>query len=326
MGFSRENYRRIKREYEGKALRAQEAAENRKKELGIIHPDVKELDDRLVLTGLEIFEATVRYKGTRLDEELADIRARNEALLKKRVALLEKYGYSPSYTDVKYECELCSDSGFVGINMCSCMKKSLILAGYESSGIGSLIRTKTFDNFDPELQGDKEAAENAALIKSVLKTYSEGFDNGAPGLLLIGQTGLGKTHLSAAVAGAVIKRGFDVVYETAQNLFSDFEFERFNRPYNQASEIESRTERYFDCDLLIIDDLGTELSNQFTVSCLYNVINTRLNRGKTIIINTNLTRDELRKRYQDRITSRLFGELKPIMFIGKDTRDIMLDR
>ena len=131
---------------------------------------------------------------------------------------------------------------------------------------------------------------------------------------------MGKTHLSTALAGEIIGRGYDVVFETAQNLFSDFEFERFNRPYNSVADEENRTEKFFDCDLLIIDDLGTEMSNQFTVSCLYNVINTRLNKGKTMIINTNLTRDELNKRYQDRITSRLFGEFNPIIFYGQDVR------
>lgn len=320
MGFSRENYRRIKHEYEGKALRAQEAAENRKKELGLRFPIVKELDEKLSLTGLRIYEASLRYKGARLEEELSKIKAENTALLKKRAEFLEENGIPADYSDVKYECEICSDNGFVGIDMCVCMKKRLIFAGYESSGIGALIRTKTFDNFNPSLQKDVRASESLSFYKDILKKYAATFEEGAQSLLFIGQTGLGKTHLSTALAGEIIGRGYDVVFETAQNMFSDFEFERFNRPYNSGADDESRIEKYFDCDLLIIDDLGTEMSNQFTVSCLYNVINTRLNRGKTIIINTNLTRDELNKRYQDRIASRLFGEFNPIMFFGHDVR------
>ena len=123
----------------------------------------------------------------------------------------------------------------------------------------------------------------------------------------------------------MIDRGFDAVCETAQNVFSDFEFERFNRPYGSGDSEPLRTGKYFDCDLLIIDDLGTEMTNQFTVSCLYNLINTRLNHGRPMIINTNLSRDELRKRYADRITSRLFGEFCPLRFIGKDVRELKLD-
>ena len=325
MGFSRENYRRIKREYEGKALRAQEEAQNKRRELGIRYPDIKEIDDLLSMTGLKIFEATVRYKDERLENELSKIKGESDALLQKRALLMERYGVPSDYTDVKYECKECSDSGFIGINMCRCMKEKLVLAGYESSGIGTLIRTKTFENFDPDLQKDKNASSNAAMISAFCKKYAESYENGASNLLFIGGTGLGKTHLSAAITGKVIARGYDVVCETAQNLFSDFEYERFGRSYNRDENEENRTDRYFDCDLLIIDDLGTEMTNQFTVSCLYNIINSRLNKGKTVIINTNLTRDDLKKRYSDRITSRLFGEFLPVMFMGRDMRELKLD-
>lgn len=325
MGFNKDNYRRIKREYEGKALEAQEAALNRKRELALKHPDIKEIDERLSSTGLKIFEATVRMKGEALEREISRLKDENTALAEKRRALLEKYGYSSDYTDVKYECNDCSDSGFVGLYMCKCMKKKLIMAGYESSGIGSLIRTKTFDNYDPCYQKDERAVSNGKMVASYCRKYAEEFADGSPNLLFIGGTGLGKTHLSAAITGAVIGRGYDVVCETAQNLFSDFEYERFNRPYNRDENEPDRTARYFECDLLIIDDLGTEMANQFTVSCLYNIINTRLNKGRSVIINTNLTRDELKKRYSDRITSRLFGEFLPIIFVGRDMRELKLD-
>ena len=211
--------------------------------------------------------------------------------------------------------------------MCRCMREKLIAAGYESSGIGSLIKTKTFDNFDLSYQKhDPQAYEVLAANYEICKSYAEGFEcPGGKNLLLMGNTGLGKTHLSTAIAGRVIGRGFDAVCETAQNVFSDFEFERFNRPYGSADSEPVRTGKYFECDLLIIDDLGTEMTNQFTVSCLYNLINTRLNHGRPMIINTNLSRDELRKRYADRITSRLFGEFCPLRFIGKDVRELKLD-
>ncbi len=325
MGFNRENYKKIKHEYEGKALRAQEAALIRKRELGMRFPEIKEVDDALSQTGLRIFEATVRYKGEKLESEISAIKEENSALLKARADLLEKYGIPRDYSDVKYECTECSDSGFVGINMCKCMKSKLVMAGYESSGIGSLINTKTFDNYVPTYQKDKSAVENAEMIVTFCRHYAENFGEKTQNLLFIGGTGLGKTHLSAAITGSVVRRGYDVVCETAQNLFSDFEYERFGRGYNRDENEEKRTDRYFDCDLLIIDDLGTEMGNTFTVSCLYNIINSRLNKGKAVIINTNLTRDDLRKRYDERITSRLFGEFLPIMFIGRDMRELKLD-
>ncbi len=327
MGFNKENYRRIKRDYDGKNLRAKEDAERRREELHGKIPELKDIDDTLGLTGLKILEASSKYSGQKLEKAILKLKKQNDELLRDRIECLEYHGYPADYSDVRYECSDCQDTGFVGIKMCKCMKEKLILAGYESSGIGSLINQKTFENFDPSYQkNDPRALKNNTAVYEFCKKYAEAFsENGSPNLLFIGATGLGKTHLSTAIAGRVISRGFDAVCETAQNFFSDFEYERFNRPYGSFDQNEeSKTDKYFNCDLLIIDDLGTELTNQFTVSCLYNIINTRLNRGRSMIINTNLTRDELNKRYADRITSRLFGEFSPMMFLGKDMREIML--
>ena len=131
--------------------------------------------------------------------------------------------------------------------------------------------------------------------------------------MLVGGTGLGKTHLSTSVAKTVIERGYDVLYVCAIDMFADFEQKQFGNG-------EDNTRRYFDCDLLIIDDLGTELTNQFTVSCLYNVINSRINSAKSTFINTNLSKKEIETKYAERITSRLFGEYYPLVFTGVDVR------
>jgi DNA replication protein DnaC len=136
--------------------------------------------------------------------------------------------------------------------------------------------------------------------------------------LLLGNTGLGKTHLSTAIARKVIERGYDVYYNSAVGMLSDFEYRRFGNGI--AAEMTDDTARYVDCDLLIIDDLGTEVVNQFTLSCIYYVINTRLNLQKPMIINTNLSPAELRKVYTDRISSRLMGEFAVIPFYGTDIR------
>ena len=136
---------------------------------------------------------------------------------------------------------------------------------------------------------------------------------------MMGDTGLGKTHISSAIGGIVAKKGNDVYYTGAVDMLADFESERFG--YDRYDEQASVTDKYFSCDLLIIDDLGTELINQFTTSSLYNLINSRLVRKKATIINTNFTRDELRKKYQDRITSRIFGEYTVLPFLGTDIRE-----
>lgn len=154
---------------------------------------------------------------------------------------------------------------------------------------------------------------------SLAYRYANGFEAGSSGnLLLMGGTGLGKTHLCSAMARVIIERGYDVYYTGAQGMISDFERERFGNSasYGGGEEIG----RYFDCDLLIIDDLGTEVTNQFTVACLFNIINTRLSSGRSTIINTNLTPSELQSRYTDRIVSRLLGEYRMLRFVGIDVR------
>ena len=324
MGFNRENYRRIKREYETKNLKAKEKARDRANELHVRFPEIRDIDDALEKTGMKILEASLNFSGNKLDECIAGLKQETEDLRNARNACLEFYNIPIDYSDVKYECPECRDSGFVGIKMCRCMKEKLILAGYESSGIGSLILSKTFDNFNPDLQSEsKEALDRLNKIYNFCKKYAETFsEKDSKNLIFIGPTGLGKTHLSTAIAGKVISLGVDVVCETAPNLFSDFEYERFNRPYGTAGNEQKKTDRYFECDLLIIDDLGAEMTNQFTVSCLFNLINTRINQGKKMIINTNLTDSELKNRYEDRITSRLFGEFFPLVFVGKDARQI----
>ena len=133
----------------------------------------------------------------------------------------------------------------------------------------------------------------------------------------MGGTGLGKTHLSSAVAKRVIERGYDVFYTGAVDLFSQFEYQRFKSYYQDENET---VQRYFDCDLLIIDDLGTELINQFSVSTLYNLINSRISRKKPVIVSTNLSKNDIMQKYTDRITSRMFGEYIILPFVGEDIR------
>jgi DNA replication protein DnaC len=135
---------------------------------------------------------------------------------------------------------------------------------------------------------------------------------------LIGKTGTGKTHVSTAIAREIIDMGYDVIYDTVQNIISDFEDDRFRRGYNND---ELKSEKYLECDLLIIDDLGTEFTNQITLSCIYNILNTRNNKGLATIVSTNLLPDELAKKYEDRIYSRIVGAGTTVLpFVGRDRR------
>jgi len=327
MSYNKENYIRLKRQFAERSAAAEHTADARRAELHAAIPELKGMDDAQSAIGLRMFKLAMELSGDALDEAMKKLERETEQLAADRAALLEAHGYPADYDRIKYECPTCMDTGFVGTKMCACFKRALILAGYESSGIAGLIRTQSFETFDPSCQrSDPKSYELMRLNLSVCRNYAETFNPATScNLLLIGATGLGKTHLSTAIAKEVIERGFDVVYDTAQNVLADFEYERFGRPYGEGDENDPpRTAKYFECELLIIDDLGTELSNQFTVSCLYNIINTRVNKRLPTIINTNLGRDELRRRYADRITSRLFGEFRPLLFTGTDVRTLKL--
>jgi DNA replication protein DnaC len=275
---------------------------------------VKEIDIALSRTALEIMSAISNGKEN-AEEALARVRTRNASLMEKRGALLKAAGYPEDYTDVRYDCEKCGDSGYVDGKMCECMKRELVMAGYESSGLGKLISKQSFENFSLEYYKTGGANyKHMEFYFSSLRSFAENFSADTyKNFLLIGGTGLGKTHLSTAVAKAVIERGFDVLYVSAIDMFADFEQKQFGNG-------EDNTRRYFDCDLLIIDDLGTELTNQFTVSCLYNVINSRINAARSTFINTNLSQKDIETKYAERITSRIFGEYYPLAFKGIDVR------
>ncbi len=319
MGYNKENYARIRQEFQGKNLRAKEAAEARCAELHKNNPELEKIDKLLSATGMNILcEAAKGSEG--LDKRIERLKLENQELLAAREAYLASIGYPADYTSVKYDCTTCSDTGFTGTKMCECMRRELIAAGYESAGLSKLIKTQSFDTFSLDYYKDTPgAAQNMGNVVELCKNYANNFDSSkGECLLLAGKAGLGKTHLSTAIAKVIIERGFDVVYETAQNILADFEYERFTRTYSDTSA--PRTDKYFECDLLIIDDLGTEVANQFTVACLYNIINTRLNAGKAMLINTNLSQKEITDRYGERINSRLFGEFMGLRFAGKDIR------
>jgi DNA replication protein DnaC len=322
MGFNRENYARIKQEYEGKYLRAQNDAQLRRAEVHAAIPEVKMIDRELSLTGIEIFRATVLGDKSAVEA----VNQKNRELLMRRAALLTGGGFAPDYTEVKYECADCGDTGVIDNRMCHCMKKKLIEAGMESSGMADLIKRQSFDNFKLDYYKKSESDyKRMSTIYLALKKYAEDFaPETSQSIAMFGNTGLGKTHLSSAIAGVVIEKGNDVYYTSAMNMFADFEQKRFGA--SAGYDVSGDVSQYFTCDLLIIDDIGTEMANQFTVSCLYNVINTRLNRKKPTILSTNLTQDEFRKRYWDRISSRVFGEYLPLPFVGEDIRRQSINR
>ncbi len=314
MAYNRDNYVKLKAEYEQKNLAAKNAAEARIAEVSFAHPDIAAIDRELSLTGVRILKAAGSDNSA---DEMEALKSRIKALREKKTALLVSYGYPSDYLDVKYECTECSDTGYAGSSMCKCFKRALVLAGYESSGIGALIRRQSFDNFSLSYySGDANSLEQMKRNFEIVRSYARGFGSDASrNLLMIGGTGVGKTHMSSALAKEIIDRGYDVLYESAPNIFFELEQERFARDGEQR-----KSDRYYTAELLIIDDLGTESVTQYSVACLYNILNTRINKGMSTVINTNLMPDALYKKYSDRIASRLLGEYTVLHFVGTDIR------
>lgn len=307
---------KIRESFATKHLAAENEADARRRELWHTVDGLKEIDMRLSATGPRLLAVALKQSEETTDQ----IRAEVEELNNRRRGLLEAYGYPADYTDPRYECSLCQDSGYVGGKMCSCLRRELIMAGYEFSGITKMMQSQTFDSFSLDYYRENDKVfRNMRMVYNTMKGYAENFNPlTAPNLVLFGGTGLGKTHLSTALAKSVIEKGYDVIYTGAIGMLSDFEMYRFE----DSSGIESGydRDRYMECDLLIIDDLGTEINNQFTLSCLYNVINSRGNLQRPTVISTNLMQNEFMERYSERITSRVLGEYLPLIFTGKDVR------
>lgn len=324
MGYSQELFAKVRGEFAEKRQNALKTASDRRKELHLKCPEIVRIDQELAKTGTLIMEEIAKGREG-LEERLETIRLDNLELQEQREACLRFYGYPEAYDTPEYDCALCKDNGYIGTKMCTCMKQELNRQGLIRAGLDELFRTQRFETFDLEYyRYDPRIFNLVSSYKSYAMSYAQNFSTATrENIFMCGGTGLGKTHLSTAIAGSVIERGYDVVYESAPNLLSAFEAERFGRQYNGGTQ---DTNRFFACDLLIIDDLGAEMTNSFTVGCLYNLINTRIVSKKPMIISTNLSSEELRTRYTDRIASRLFGEFVLMRFEGRDIRMQKLGR
>ena len=253
MSYNNENYYKLREEYAEKPLRAIERADARKTELRQKVEGYAELDNILAATASRIMGAAMEGREG-LDARIAKIKRETAETRDAMQILLKSAGYPADYADVHYECTACGDTGFIGTKMCACFRRALTLRGYESAGVARLIATQSFDTFsldyykrDPQVYTRMQ--HNFEAARSFAQHFSP---KTSPSLLFLGGTGLGKTHLSSAIAKEVIDRGFDVLYDSAMHVFAAFENARF---HGGADD----TDRYLTVELLILDDLGTEL-------------------------------------------------------------------
>ncbi|MBO7737432.1 MAG: ATP-binding protein [Clostridia bacterium] len=276
------------------------------------YPDIAEIDKELSLVSSRIVSA---MRSENCEEEINRIKERNLYLQSVRKEKLLSYGIPEDYDTPVFSCPVCGDTGYDGKTFCSCVIKMCAVDAYLSSGLGKALLDQTFENFSLKYYGGKSRDDMSDVLDTCID-FAQNFGTGA-NLLLTGGTGLGKTHLSSAIAQKVIDKGYTVVYESAQTVFDSYESVRFGRGNDN-------TDKYITCDLLIIDDLGTEFSTQYTAAVLYQLVNQRLVNGKSLILSTNLGGKELLKRYGDRIYSRLLGSFDTCVFSGNDIRLIKL--
>lgn len=291
-------------------------------------PEIRQIDG--AIRGL--MRDLVAMAMGRKDRTGPELEADSLALQQRRRDLLVKNGWSEDYLDPIYHCALCRDTGFVtGGAMCECLKR--LYKQEQTAELAPLLKNgeETFANFRLDYyssiapEGQVAPRRQMERIFAACKQYAEGFGENSPNLLFTGAPGLGKTYLSAAIARVVAEKGFSVAYDTAAGLLSVFEREKFGRD-DEQSDAASRVRQLLSCDLLILDDLGTEMATAFTQSALYNLIDGRLRAGKKTVISTNLNPDELTGRYGPQLGSRLNGEYLRLEFLGRDIRALRKER
>ena len=326
MGYEQSVLRRATARLEAQRKAREEAQERLRSEIYAKLPRVAAIDRELRRTITQIIAASLR-DGSDPVPAIGVIRDKNLSLQAEKAALLTEHGYPADALDDKPACPKCSDTGWVGANMCACLKA--LCTEEQIRELSKLLDLgeQSFDSFSLDYYSplpwpgeSLSPRENMEFIFDVCSSYARKFGRFYfRNLFLTGAPGLGKTFLSACIARVVSEDGFSVVYDTAGHVFSQFESAKFRRDDDGDTAGED-VERCMNCDLLILDDLGSELSTPFVQSALYTLINTRLTADKRTVISSNLTMDQVRARYTPQIASRLEGEYRVLPFYGEDIR------
>ena len=296
-------------------------------------PRLAELDRRIQGTMAGLVAAALR-RGDDPVQAVRAVREENRKLRQERAVLLGAMGLPEDALDDKPACPLCRDTGWQGANMCQCLKQ--LCAQEQIKELSKLLSLgeQSFDTFRMDYYSQTPYPSrgispwsNMELVYDVCLNYATKFGRFAiKNLFLSGPPGLGKTFLSACIARTVSENGFSVVYDTAGNVFAQFEAQKFLRDRPDGLEARDETRRCLNCDLLILDDLGSELTTQLTQSALYELVNTRLVANKHTIISSNLTMSDVAQRYAPQIVSRLDGEYHVLPFFGDDIRLLRKNR
>lgn len=292
----------------------------RVEEISKLHPEIIELDKKIGKLSAKISLIAIR-KSVNKDKEMASLRDLIDDLRTQQYELLMAHGYAPNYLTLHYHCEKCRDTGYIETKKCSCYNKNLVDIYYKKSHIAELLDTNNFSNFtfqyfranklETERISPKENMQQ--IIDNIQNNYLKDFNSHDKNLLFIGLAGTGKSFLSQCIAKYLLDKSFLVVYRTSDELLKDLKDIRFNN----NKELEALL---LNCDLLIIDDLGTEQITDFSISEFFTFLNNKLLKKKKMIISTNLSMSEIKASYDERINSRLLGNFTVLSFFGEDIR------
>ncbi len=323
MGFSPEIYAEARKRISLLRDRAEDDAARRREEFYRVCPRYEQLARELSQTCTRLAVAIMKRDG---EVSVEDCRQRNLAIQEEMRALLEQHGHHRDWLKPQYSCPVCSDTGIDDDRLCACLQAEMRSIAFERLNAETPLALSTFESFSLDHYPDRAAdgsmvspRRGMEITLEKCRRYAADFTLTSPSLLLQGGVGLGKTHLSLAIAGEVIRKGYGVIYGSVNNLFARIEDEHFGR----APKGDNTRELLCQCDLLILDDLGAEFATQFTVSVLYDIVNTRLLRGHPTIISTNLDIDGLEQKYTQRVVSRITGSYQRYRFAGSDMRVVL---
>ena len=316
----------IMTDYNKKRLKASHEAELKREKLHESLPRLAEIDKEMKLFSINLSKVFLS-RPEDLDAQVNKLRQEIEDLKKERQLIYEKNKISRDYLDIEYECQKCSDTGYSPDGKrCSCFNRQIIDNLFQVSNMVKMLEKENFNTFDINIFSNESyknekltPRQNMYYILEISEDFCSNFHDTGMNLLFYGGTGLGKTFMCNCIANELLNKEISVLYQTSFSLFETVENHKFNK-LNESEENLMNYNMIFDCDLLIIDDLGTEVSNSFTNAELFNIINERMITEKRTIISTNLSLEQLRDTYSDRITSRIFNNFVPLKFYGKDLR------
>ena len=325
MAYKKSVYEKAAQRLEARRKKAEDEQKMRRNAAALKCPGLLSVEREMADCAVQAVKAI--GLGDDAEKHVLKISEKSLQAQQKRKELLKSAGLPEDYLEAKYTCPVCHDTGFHDGYYCDCYKKLIKQTAVDELGISAQIKKCTFDSFrldcypnvvDPVLGISQK--EQMKTVYEYCCDWAKDFSRRSMGLIMLGKTGLGKTHLSLAILGVVINKGYSVYYNSVQNIMDRLQKEHFGKTTYNEDSIEGDL---YESDLLILDDLGAEFSTQFTVAELYNILNTRMINSKPIIISTNLTVREIEEKYSQRIASRIVGSCMPLQFCGRDIRQIL---